>query len=145
MAGDALDFLVLRDFDSVMLSGAAIVFEGFGARGLAALRGHGEIADFHAFRRGEEIHVGGIVVERIAEATFVDDERAQARAFGFDGAGESCGAGTDADDVVGGVGMRSGHQASVRRFAPQIQSAIWWSGHRARDNGTARRATTKGE
>ncbi len=115
MAGDAFDELILRDFDAVVFGGAAIVFEGFGARGLAAESGHGEIADFHAFGRGEENHVGWIVIERVAEAAFVDDERAEIGAFGFDGAGESGGAGADANDVVGVGVVHGGHLISVRR------------------------------
>ena len=109
VAGDAFDALVQMRLESVVLDGAAIVFQGLGARGLAAGDGHGQVADFHALGRGEERHVHRIVVERIAEAAFVDDERAQAGALGFDGAGEAGGAGADADDVV-----RSAHGSSVR-------------------------------
>jgi hypothetical protein len=101
VAGDAFDELILRNVDGVVFGGAAIVFEGFGASGFAADGGHGEIADFHAFGRGEENHVGGIVVEGVAEAAFVDDERAEIGAFGFDGGGKSGGAGADADEIVG--------------------------------------------
>ena len=88
-------------FEFVMLDGAAVILQRFGARGLPRRRRHGQVADFQELGRGEENHVDGIVVERIAEAALVDDERAHAGALGFDGAGEAGGAGADADDVVG--------------------------------------------
>ena len=100
VAGDCFDFLILRDFDSVMFGGAAIVFKGFSACGLAADGGHREVADFHALGRGKKNHVGRIVIKRVAEAAFVDDQRIEAGAFGFDGAGEAGGAGADANHVV---------------------------------------------
>ena len=97
------DAFVEAQFDAVMLDGAAVIFQGFGASGLPAGNGHGQVADFHALGRGEEKHVGRVVVERIAEAAFVDDEGAHAGALGLDGAGKAGGAGADADDVVGVV------------------------------------------
>ena len=101
VTADLIDSFVEPRFDSVMFHGAAVVVERLGARGLPCRDRHGQIADFHALGRGEERHVDGIVVERIAEAALVDDERAHTGALGFDGAGEAGGPGADADDVVG--------------------------------------------
>ena len=101
VTADFIDGFVEPRFDSVVFHGAAVVIECLGASGLPCRDCHGQVADFHALGRGEERHVDWIVVERIAEAAFVDDERAHAGALGFDGAGEASGAGADADDVVG--------------------------------------------
>ncbi len=101
VTADLIDRFVEARFDSVVFDGAAVIVERLGARGLPCRDRHGQIADFHALGRGEERHVDGIVVKRIAEAAFVDDERAHAGALGFDGAGEAGGPGADADDVVG--------------------------------------------
>lgn len=129
-AGDAFDELILDDVECVVFGGAAIIFEGFGARGFAAEGSHREIADLHAFGSGEENHIGWIVIERVAEAAFVDDERTKAGAFGFDGASESSGAGADADEVVRWMGVRGGHRASVRRRRRRIQLGIGGVGKR---------------
>ena len=101
VTADLIDGFVEPRFDSVVFHGAAIIVERLGARGLPRRDRHGQVADFHALGRGEERHVDRIVVERIAEAALVDDERAHAGALGFDGAGETGGPGADADNVVG--------------------------------------------
>ena len=100
VAGDAIDFFVLMDFEFEVLDGATIIFQCFGAAGLAVGDGHGQLADFHALWSGEKRHVRRIVEKRIAEAAFINDQRGQALEFRFDGAGEAGGAGAYADDVV---------------------------------------------
>ena len=108
-AGDGLDGFVEAQFEGVVIGGAAIVFEGFGARGFCFRGGERKIADFEAFGGGEEDHVGRVVIDGIAEAALVDDEGAEACAFGFDGAGEAGGSGADGEEVVGrGVGFGLG-------------------------------------
>ena len=109
-AVDAAHALVEARFDAVVLDGAAIVFQGLGAGGLASRGGHGEVANLHALGRGEEEHVGRIVVERVAEASLVDDQGAQAGALDLNGAGEAGRAGADADDVVDWLRL-GGHDA----------------------------------
>jgi len=101
MTADLIDGFVEARLDSVVFDSAAVVVERLGTGGLPCRDRHGQVADFHALGRGEECHVDGIVVERIAEATLVDDQRAHAGALGFDSAGEAGGPGADADDVVG--------------------------------------------
>ena len=100
MPVDAQDLLVETGFDAVVLDGAAVVFQGLDAGGLAAGDGHRDVADFHALGRGEEIHVDRIVEKRVAQAALVDYEGTHAGALGLDGAGEAGGAGPDADHVV---------------------------------------------
>src|ERR1039457_4765744 len=99
-AGDALDRFVLTDVEGVVLGDFAVVFEGFAAGGLLVGAGEGHVADLEQFRRGEKGHVRGVVEERVAEATLVDERGGEARALGLDGAGHACGTGSD-DEQIG--------------------------------------------
>ena len=95
-AVDTLDALAQAQIEFVMLGDLAIVLQGFIARGLLAEADQRQVADLEEFGRGEENHVHRIVVEGVAKGRFVHDQDAHAGAFGFDGAGESGGAGADA-------------------------------------------------
>src|SRR5580692_7927512 len=99
-ACDAVHFFVLMNFDFEMFDGAPVIFQSFGASGLEVGDGHRQVADFHAFGRGEKSHVGRIVEQRVTEAAFIEDKRGEALEFGFDGTGQAGGAGANADDVV---------------------------------------------
>src|ERR1039458_1842529 len=109
---DLLNAFVEARFDSIVLDGAAVIDEGFGAGGRGG-GGHWQIADFHALGRGEKRHVGRIVKQRVAEAAFVDYERAHASALGLDRAGQAGGACADADHVIGRVHRRTATIAIV--------------------------------
>ena len=99
-AVDALDALAQAQFEFVMLGALAIVLQGFIARGLLADANQRQVADLEQFGRGEENHVHRVVVQGVAKGAFVHYQDAHAGALGFDGAGESRGAGADAEDVV---------------------------------------------
>lgn len=100
-AADADDVLVEAGLEAEVLGGAAVVFQRLGASGLAAGGGHRKIADFHAFGRSEERHVGRVVVERVAQRALIYHQGAQTCASGLDGAGEASGSRADANHVVG--------------------------------------------
>ena len=88
--------------------------------------GEGHIADLQQLRRGEEGHVRGIVKERVAEATLVDQQGGKPRALGLDGAGHAGGAGADDEQVVVGVvvGGSSGRHASILLKGPPRAKSI---------------------
>ena len=57
----------------IVLHAFAVILQRFDAGGLFRSAHEGQIADLEQFGRGEENHVHGIVIERIAQNTFVDD------------------------------------------------------------------------
>ena len=76
---------------------AAIVLQRLMPVGLLVEAGHGDVADFEQLRRGEEHHVGGVVIKRVDHAAFIDQHRAHAAALQLDSAGEPGGSGADHD------------------------------------------------
>ena len=90
-AFDAGDQFAQVQVELVVLDALAVILQRFRASGLFGGADEGQIADFQQLGRGEENHVHGIVVQRIAQHAFIDDQRAQPRAFDFDGAGEAGG------------------------------------------------------
>ena len=95
-AVDTLDALAQAQFEFVMLDDLAVVLQCLVAGGLLAQADQRQVADLEKFGRGEEDHVDGVAVDRVAESRFVHYQDAHAGAFGFDGAGETRGAGADA-------------------------------------------------
>ena len=64
-----------------MIGDAAIIFQRLRASRLFIQRRHGDVADFEQLRRGEEHHVGRVVVKRVDHAAFVDQHGASGRGF----------------------------------------------------------------
>ena len=56
--------------------------------GLECVAGKGNIADLQQFRGRKERHVGRIVIERVHHTPFVHGYYLEARALGFNGAGQ---------------------------------------------------------
>lgn len=102
-AGYLVDVFVLADVEPVVLGYLAVVLEGLGTGGLLVGRGEGHVADLEQLGRGEEGHVGGVIEERVGEATLVHENDTEAVALGCDGAGEAGRAGANDEDIV--VGM----------------------------------------
>ncbi len=96
-----LDALAQSQFQRIMLRAFAVILERLSAGGLLRRTRKWKIPDFEQFRRREEDHIDRIVVERIAQAAFVDHQRAQARAFRLDGASQACRARSDANQIKG--------------------------------------------
>ena len=63
LPGHCFDPLILAHVKTKMVGHAAIVFERFLASRLLGGAGERNVADFQQLRRGEEGHVGGIVVD----------------------------------------------------------------------------------
>src|SRR5277367_5664917 len=93
------DALVLADVKPVVVRNAAVILERFGAHRLFVKRRHGDVADLEQLGRGEEDHVGRVVVEGVYDAAFVKEDGADVAAFELDAAGEAGGARADDDDV----------------------------------------------
>ena len=102
VAADALDRLVGAQIERVVLGDLAVVLQRLRAGGLLIGSGEGHVADLQQLRRGEEGHVRGVVEERVAEASLIDQQRGKAPALGLDGAGHTGGAGADDEQVVEG-------------------------------------------
>src|SRR5207248_7739066 len=68
---------------------ATVVLQGFGTGGLHVDAGEGDLSDFETLARGKESHVSRVVEKRIHQAALFDDQQRQARADGFDPAGET--------------------------------------------------------
>src|SRR5580704_17851453 len=98
---DRVNSFVLVNIQFVMLGDAAVVFEGLGARGLLIHAGHREIADLEKLRSSEERHVRRVIVERVDDATLVDDYDVEAAAFELEAAGEAGRSGADHNGVEG--------------------------------------------
>ena len=82
-----------------MVGHAAVVLQRFGAVGLLVEAGHRNVADFQQLRRGEEGHVGGVVVDGIHHAALFDQDGLDAAVLQFDAAGQAGGAGADHESV----------------------------------------------
>ena len=96
---DAVDRVILANVEAVELRDLAVVLQGLQAVGLLLRGDEGNVADLQQLRRGEEGHVGGVVVERVAQASLVHGNRGVAGAPGLDGAGQAGGTGSD-DEYV---------------------------------------------
>src|SRR5882724_916479 len=94
------DRLVEPQFQLEMLGSFAVVLQRVYACRLLGGAGHWDFAYFEKLRRREKHHVDWIMVKRITKTTFVDNERAQPRAFDFNGARETSWAGADTYYVV---------------------------------------------
>ena len=127
VALDAIDFLIERGLDAVMLGRSAVILQRLRARGLAARARERQVADLHALGRGEEKHVRRVVVERIAQAAFVDHQRPQACALSLDGACKTGGPGPDADHVVDGFGGHCRDNFTLPRPGSARQDS--WAGN----------------
>jgi hypothetical protein len=99
IAFDAQHRLVLADIEFVVVGDAAVILEGLGASGFLIEAGHRNLADFEQFRRGEEDHVGRIVVNRIDDAAFIENDGLHVTPLQLDAARESGRTSADYDDV----------------------------------------------
>src|ERR1700736_3968601 len=79
-AFDSFNELAQSQFQSIVLSALAIILERLGTCRFLSRTGEGQIADFKKLRRSEEHHIDRIMVERVAQATFIDHQWPQAGA-----------------------------------------------------------------
>jgi hypothetical protein len=96
-----LDPFVLADAQLIKLGHTPVILERLRACGLFVHGGHGDVADLQQLRRGEEHHVGGVVVNRIDDAPLFDEHGVQVPSLQLDGAGQTGGPGAYDDRVVG--------------------------------------------
>jgi hypothetical protein len=80
-----------------------VVFQGLAANGLYIVAYEGDLSDLYPFGGREEGHVGGVIVQRIHQAAFLEDEVGQAGLLCFQPAGDPDGASTYNDNIVMGV------------------------------------------
>ncbi len=99
-AVEIVHLFVLPDFELVQVRNPPVILQRFAANRLLVERGHRNVADFQQLGRGEEHHVGGVVVERVHHAALIDQKRPQAAPLQLDAAGQSGGAGAHHDGVV---------------------------------------------
>src|SRR5712692_10700829 len=111
---DALHPFVLANIETVVLSRAAIVFQGFGAGGFFPDAGHRKIADFEQLRRGEESHLRRIVVKRVDQASLLDHHRSQAAVPDLDGARQTRRSRAHHQDIVDRV-RSLGHKTILNK------------------------------
>ena len=97
---------VLPDVQLKVLGDTAVIFERFQPRRLSQRGGERNIANLEQLRRGEEHHVGRIVIDGIDEASLVDNQGLEARLLRFDGAGHARGTSAHDQHVAPGVGPR---------------------------------------
>src|ERR1017187_5772633 len=93
--------LVLPDLELKILRNAPVVFQRLGAIGLVVEAGHRDVADFEQLRRGEERHIGGVVIDRVHHAPLFDQHRLQAALLEFDPACEAGRPGADHQRIEG--------------------------------------------
>src|ERR1041385_3954159 len=101
VACNTIDPLVLADIELEMLGNAPVIFQRFGPVGLFVEAGHRNITDFQQFGRGEEDHVGGVVVNGIHHAALFDQDGFDSAVLQFDSAGETGGTGAHHQRVAG--------------------------------------------
>src|ERR1700757_424358 len=87
---DPLDVFILSDIEPVVFGNLTVVFEGLVAVGFLIRAGEGHIADLEQLRRGEERHVGGVVEERVAEASLVHQKGRKTSSLRLDCTGKTC-------------------------------------------------------
>jgi len=96
-AANIRNLLSQAQFQLIVLSRLAVILECFDASRLLCRTDQRQIADFEQLRGGKENHVHRIVIERVAEATFVDDQRAHSGALGLYRTGQAGGTRADAE------------------------------------------------
>src|ERR1700691_4428382 len=74
-------------FQIIVLHALAIIFERLGTSRLFRGTRKRQIADFQKFGRGEEHHIDWIMVDGVAEASFVDHQRTHSRSLGLNRTG----------------------------------------------------------
>src|SRR4051794_14507074 len=77
-AVEAENPLVLVNIQPIMVGHPAIVLQSFGPAGLFIERRHRNIADLEQFGRSEENEVDGIVINRINDAAFIEEDGLEA-------------------------------------------------------------------
>ncbi len=82
----AHDAFVEVDGEVVVIGGAAIIFQRFGARGLDVDTRKRDVADLQPLARREKSHVGGIVEKRIDQTALFDHEQTEPRPRRLDAA-----------------------------------------------------------
>ena len=78
-----------------MVGHPPVILQRFGPVGLVVQARHRNVADLQQLRRGEEHHVGRVVIERVDDAAFLDQDRLHAALLQLDAAGEAGGSGAD--------------------------------------------------
>src|ERR1700744_1622077 len=99
VSGNIFDFFVLPNSEPVMIGNAAIIFQRLSAHRLFIQRRHGNIAYFEQFRRREKYELGRVVVDRIYDAAFIDNDDAHTTALQLDAARKASGSCADDYDV----------------------------------------------
>ena len=79
---------------------AAIIFQSFRPGWLSVVGNKGNAADFKAVTGGEEGHIGWVIVNRINQTAFFQNDVSQTFLFGVQAAGQTNGAAADDDYVV---------------------------------------------
>jgi len=73
----------------VVLRNFAVVLQSFFPSGFLPGRGERDVANFKQLGSGEEQHVRRIVIQRIHQTAFVEDDDSKSDFLCFDGAGEA--------------------------------------------------------
>ena len=107
------DPLVLADVQVIMLGNFAVVLQSFLARGLLLGGGEGDVSDLQQLRRGEKEHALRVVIERVHQASLVEDDDSQANLLRFDGAGQACGTSADDEHIAAHLRTRLGPGLSL--------------------------------
>ena len=84
---DSICALVLTHIEPEILGYAPVVFQSLRPIGLLVEAGHWKVADFEELRRGKEGHVRRVVIERISQATLLQQDDAQIALLNLDRAG----------------------------------------------------------
>ena len=91
--------MVLAHIQAIELRHFAVILQRLLPGGFLLRADKGNVADLQQLRRGEEGHVGGVVVERVAQAALVHGNRGIARAPRLNGTGKAGGTGAN-DEYV---------------------------------------------
>ncbi len=102
-----IDAFVLVDVQLVVVRHTPVILQSLGSRGFFIEARHRNVTDLQQLGSGEECHVGGVVVERIDDAAFVDNHCVQAPPPQFDSTGEASGPGANDDGVESGHSLLS--------------------------------------
>ena len=124
----------------IVLRYLTVVFQSLFARGLLMSSAEGYVTDFQQLRSREERHIGGIVVDRIDDATLVDSHCLEAGTLGFNCAGEPSGTGANHQYIYPrirvsrslGAGKRvrnlfgqSGNFFAYQMIVPRAETSKW--------------------
>src|SRR5690606_7698082 len=88
-----LDVQVIGDHDP------AIIFQGLVPLGFGLMADKGDAIDLQFFRGGEELHIHGIVEQRIDDGPFFDDKIMESLFFGLQATGYANGSPTNDDQI----------------------------------------------